>query len=269
MALVLITGATDGIGFETARQLLMAEHTVLLHGRHQARAEASREALAKSSSAARILPVWGDLSYMPEVVALAQQVNALAPTLDVLINNAGIYAPTRELTAEGFERTMAVNHFAHFLLTRLLIANLERAEQARVVTVSSGTHHSGRLALEDLTGNVGWTPYGAYANFKLANLLFTRALAKRLVRTHITANALHPGVIGTKLLQVGFSSGGAPASQGARTSVFLATAPEVRGVSGKYFVDCRETPAARNALDERVAEKLWAESERLLKAFLA
>ncbi len=268
MALVLITGATDGIGFETARQLLADSHTVLLHGRDQARAEASREALAKDSPATQILPVWGDLSRMPEVVTLAQQVGALAPTLDVLINNAGIYAPAREITAEGFERTLAVNHFAHFLLTRLLIPNLERAVQARVVTVSSGTHHSGRLALEDLTGNVGWTPYGAYANSKLANLLFTRALAKRLMRTRITANALHPGVIGTKLLQAGFGSGGAPASQGARTSVYLAAAPEVKGVSGKYFVDCRETPAARNALDERVAENLWAESERLLKVFL-
>ena len=268
MALVLITGATDGIGLETARQLLAQDHTVLLHGRHQARAEACRESLAKTLPASHILAVWGDLSLMREVVLLAKQVAALAPRLDALINNAGVYAPTRALTEDGFEQTMAVNHFAHFLLTRLLIANLERAAQARIVTVSSGTHHSGRIALEDLTGSVGWTSYGAYSNSKLANLLFTRALAKRLARTNMTANALHPGVIGTKLLSAGFGTGGASVTQGARTSVFLATAPEVTGVSGRYFVDCRETAVARNAQDERVAEGLWAESERLLKAFL-
>lgn len=205
---------------------------------------------------------------MQEVVLLATQVIELAPTLDALINNAGVYALSRELTEDGFERTMAVNHFAHFLLTRHLIVNLERAAQARIVTVSSGTHHSGRLALDDLTGNVGWTPYGAYSNSKLANLLFTRALAKRLARTRVTANALHPGVIGTKLLSAGFGAGGGPVTQGARTSVFLATASEVTGVSGKYFVDCREASAARNAQDERIAEGLWAESERLLKALL-
>lgn len=268
MALVLITGATDGIGLETARQLLAQDHTVLLHGRSQALAAACREALLRAWPAARILPVWADLSRMREVVSLAAQVADLAPALDVLINNAGVYATARELTEDGFERTMAVNHFAHFLLTRHLIVNLERAVQARIVTVSSGTHHSGRLTLDDLTGSVGWTSYGAYSNSKLANVLFTRALAKRLARTRITANALHPGVVGTKLLRAGFGAGGGPVSQGARTSVFLASAPELTGVSGKYFVDCRETPVARNAQDERIAESLWAESERLLKAFL-
>jgi len=268
MARVLITGATDGIGLETARQLLHAGHDVLVHGRNEARAAEACIALRKHVPEGTPASVWGDLSSMRQVTALAAQVAAQAPQLDVLINNAGVYATTRTLTEDGFELTLAVNHFAHFLLTRLLIPLLDRAAQGRVVTVSSGTHHSGRLALEDLTGERGWTPYGAYSNSKLANLLFTRALAKRLARTRITANALHPGVVGTKLLRAGFGSGGAGVERGAQTSVFLASAREVEGLSGRYFVDCREAAPARHAQDERLAESLWAESERLLKAFL-
>lgn len=269
MGFMLVTGATDGIGFETARQLALAGHDVLVHGRHARRAQAACSALADAGDATRLHAVWGDLARMAEVVDLAQQCMAVAPALDVVIHNAGIYAAARSLTEDGFETTFAVNHFAPFLLTRRLLGALERAGPARIIVVSSGTHHSGRLLLEDLSGARGWSAYGAYANSKLANLLFTQALARRLARTPITANALHPGVIGTKLLRAGFGAGGAPVSQGARTSVYLATSPVVAGVSGRYFVDCRETPPSAMALDARSAEALWAESERCLKDFLA
>lgn len=268
MGFMLVTGASDGIGRETARQLAEAGHDVLLHGRNPASADATRTALARDTDATRLHAVWGDLSRMAEVVELARQCKAVAPALDVVIHNAGILASHHAMTEDGFETTFAVNHFAPFLLTRRLLGALERAGPARVVVVSSGTHHSGRLALDDLGGARGWTGYGAYANSKLANLLFTQGLARRLARTPITANALHPGVIDTKLLRAGFGAGGAPVRQGARTPVYLATSPDVAGVSGRYFVDCRETAPSPAALDARSAEALWAESERRLRDFL-
>jgi len=268
MKTVLVTGATDGIGRETARQLLRQGWAVLVHGRNQAKATQHATDLAAGSKTGGATPVWGDLSKMDEVVSLARQTQAIAPTLDVLINNAGVYERRRHLTADGFELTMAVNHFAHFLLTRHLLANVTAAGAGRVVTVASMVHQSGRIDLDDLTFAGGYDGYSAYGASKLANVLFTRALARRLEGTGATANCLHPGVIGTKLLRAGFSMGGASVEQGARTSVYLATSDEVAGVSGKYFVDCREATASRTARDDELAEALWAESERLLRAYL-
>jgi NAD(P)-dependent dehydrogenase (short-subunit alcohol dehydrogenase family) len=262
-----VTGASDGLGFETARQLAQAGHDVLVHGRSAERAGGACAALSAGGSSGRLQAVWGDLSRMGEVVELARQCVAIAPALDVVIHNAGSYPERRRLTEDGFESTRAVNHFAPFLLTRRLLSALERAGPARVVVVSSGTHHSGRLALDDLAGERGWTPYGAYANSKLANVLLTQALARRLARTPITANALHPGVIATKLLRAGLGAGGASPSQGARTPVFLATSPAVARICGRFFVDCRETPPSAAAQDVRGAEALWGECERCLKAF--
>ncbi|MSR13622.1 MAG: SDR family NAD(P)-dependent oxidoreductase [Gammaproteobacteria bacterium] len=269
MPQIMVTGATDGIGLETARQLLATKAEVLVHGRSETRATSLSTALNEDRHGGRAIPVWGDLSRMSEVVALASQVRAAGPELNCLITNAGVYERTSALTVDGFERTMAINHLAHHLLTRLLLPLLQAAPHARIVVVSSGTHHSGRLDLTDFTQPKNWSAYGAYSNSKLANLLWTRALAKRLARTDITVNALHPGVIGTKLLRAGFGNGGGLPLSGARTSVYLALDPAVAKVSGRYFVDCRDTKPAQNAMDERAAESLWAESERLLKPFLA
>ncbi len=268
MSRIMITGSTDGIGLETARQLLALGHEVLVHGRHATRAKEACATLLRQFPRGIVWPVWGDLSRMSEVVELAGQVTLQTPTLDVLINNAGIYAPRRTITADGFELTLAVNHFAHFLLTCHLLPNLHRATAGRIITVSSGTHHSAKLMLKDLNGELSWSSYGAYSNSKLANILFTRSLSAKLANTPITANALHPGVIGTKLLRVGFGAGGAPTTQGARTSVYLATATEVAATRGKYFVDCRETPAAPIARDVRLSQDFWHESGRLLVTFL-
>ncbi|MGH8598911.1 MAG: SDR family oxidoreductase [Gammaproteobacteria bacterium] len=274
MPRILVTGSTDGIGLETARQLIRQGVEVLVHGRDERRANAVSAGLNDEVARGRAIPVSGDLSRMSEVVALAQRVHELGPRLDGLVNNAGIYAAKRELTDDGFERTIAINHFAHHLLTRWLMPILLAAPAARIVVVSSGTHHSGRIDLADLAdradqaGGKGWTAYGAYSNSKLANVLWTRALAKRLARTPLTVNALHPGVIATKLLRAGFGAGGGSPVQGARTSVYLALDPAIAGLSGRYFVDCRETPVARQATDERLAEILWVETERLLKPYL-
>lgn len=268
MKTALVTGATDGIGLETARQLGARGWRVIVHGRNEIKAREAVEKLAGATGEGSCEAAWGDFSRMREVVALANQIRTLAPTLDALVNNAGVSVGKRIVTEDGFELTMGVNHFAHFLLTHHLLAALRAAPAGRIVTVASMTHSSGRIDLDDLALAKRFDGYGAYSTSKLANVLFTAALARRLAGTAATANCCHPGVISTKLLHSRFGMGGAPVERGARTSVYLATAPEIANVSGKYFDDCREAAPTRTARDAKLAEALWNASERLLSAFL-
>lgn len=267
MSTVLVTGATDGIGLATARQLAARGLRVLVHGRTPAKAAAACRDIASDQPRASLEPVAGDFARMAEVVALAREVVGKAPALDVLINNAGVQMKARQVTADGFETTMAVNHLAPFLLTHHLLDAVKRAPAGRIVTVASMTH-AGAVDPDDFVRARGYSGYGAYAASKLANVLFTMALARRLAGTPVTANSLHPGVIATKLLRTGFGLGGAPVEQGARTPVFLATALEVAGVTGRYFVDAREAAPSREAGDAALAERVWAASVRALAAFL-
>jgi NAD(P)-dependent dehydrogenase (short-subunit alcohol dehydrogenase family) len=264
----LVTGATDGIGHETARQLGMLGWNVIVHGRNETRARSAATALETTEKHGTYEPAWGDFSRMREVVALSRQVQGLVPSLDVLINNAGVSLGERTMTEDGFELTMAVNHFAHFLLTHHLLAALRAAPGGRVVTVSSMTHSSGRIDLDDLALARHFDGYRAYATSKLANVLFTVALARHLAGTRMTANCCHPGVISTKLLHSRFGMGGAPVTRGARTSVYLASSPEVATINGKYFDHCREATPSRAARDVELADSLWEASEQLLGVHL-
>lgn len=268
MKTALVTGATDGIGHETARQLGALGWRVIVHGRNESKARDAARRLASAAAGGAYESAWGDLSRMREVVALAKQIHALAPALDALVNNAGVSVGERTVTEDGFELTMAVNHFAHYLLTRHLLDAVRAAPAGRVVTVSSMTHSSGRIDLSDLALTKRFDGYGAYSTSKLANILFTVALARRLAGSRATANCCHPGVISTKLLHGRFGMGGAPVERGARTSVYLASSPEVANASGKYFDDCREVMPSRTARDAKLAESLWEASERLLHAHL-
>lgn len=268
---ILVTGATDGIGRETARQLLALGHRVLVHGRDRDKAERAAAQLAKASAQGRALPVWADLSRMREIPALARRVYTHCEALDVLINNAGVMEKQRRLSEDGLEMTMAVNHFAPFLLTRLLLDLLQAAPAGRVVTVSSMVHSSGSLDLgapSFLRARGGYSGYDAYCASKLANVLFTAELARRLAAGKVTANCLHPGVIDTKLLRAGFAMTGSPVEEGARTSVFLATSDAVNGVSGRYFNNCREAPCSAAGRDPALAQSLWQATEAALLAFL-
>src|SRR5260221_1222505 len=251
MTKIVVTGTSDGIGKEAARRLAQAGAQVMVHGRTEARAAEAAKGIAGAE-------IWVcDFSSLEEVRTAAAR---LPRGLDVVINNAGVYLQRREVTRDGYEATFQTNHLAPFLLTNLLLPSMN--EGSRIVNVSSQVHTGAEIAWDDLMGERRFSGYGAYAQSKLANLLFTRALASRQKKA--TVNALHPGVIGTKLLHAGFGGmGGGSLADGAATPVYLALSPDVEGVTGKYFVSSRETRPARQALDDADAERLWGLSEGL------
>lgn len=263
-AVMLVTGSTDGIGKETARRLAEMGATILVHGRSRERGEETVSDLRERTGNEGLSLVVGDLSSLRETRGIAEQVRAEHDRLDVLINNAGVVAEERIETEDGYELTFAVNHLAPFLLTNLLLEDLKRAAPSRIITVSSTAHGYTKIDFDDPNLERGYSMNRAYARSKLANLLFTYELARRLEGTGVTANALHPGVIGTKLLDVGFGGGGSPVESGAETSVYLATSPEVEGVTGRYFRTRREADSSPASHDEEAQRKLWEMSERMV-----
>jgi NAD(P)-dependent dehydrogenase (short-subunit alcohol dehydrogenase family) len=264
MKTILITGATDGIGLATARELARLGHEVVVHGRNEDKALHACDAIRAAVPDAKLQTAYADLA---DLSAVARNLSARLPRLDVLVNNAGVYKTERETSHDGFEMTLAVNHLAHFLLTNLLLPLLKRSAAPRVVTVSSMVHASGRIVFEDMNGDRGYNGYHAYANSKLANALFAKELARR--EPWLTSNSLHPGVIGTKLLHAAFSMPGEAAESGSRTSVYLATSPEVANVTGRYFDNCTAVAPAAQALDLLLARKLWEWSEEAVREFMS
>ncbi len=275
--IVVITGANAGIGRATATALAGMGANVLACGRDRARLDEAVGALRSEVPGAEVIPLVADLSSVDEVRGLAAQIRAQTDRLDVLINNAGIGVDQRQETVDGFERTFAVNHLAPFVLTTELIDLLAASAPARVITVSSANHVGAKtLDLHDLQSERRFAWQEVYARSKLCNVLFTRELARRLVGTGVTANCLHPGVIATE-----FGAGGdlrgfnawmfrvlkwflpGPA-RGARTSVYLASSPDVAATTGQYFADCKPTQPSRLATDDALAAALWRESEGLV-----
>lgn len=267
MKTVLVTGATAGIGYELARQLLLMGHKVLVHGRDGQSVQTAIRRLQAADGSRQATAVYGDLSAMDEVVDLVRQVRAELDILDVLINNAGVFEPQRRYTPDGLETTMAVNHFAPYLLTRGLLDDLARSENGRVINISSSAHDKRKLELStfatDLEG------YDAYAVSKLANILFTLALAKQLKGGRVTTYAVDPGVVTTRLLRVGWGATGDPVEVGARTSVYLATAQKLEHGHGGYFVDRQLVPLSPAVEDFALADALWVTSEKVVSRQLA
>ena len=204
---VLVTGSTDGIGLATAIALAREGAQVILHGRTREKADRARRVVLAAVPKAALESVSGDFSSLDEVRAMAVDVLGRFERLHVLINNAGIVTKRREESRDGFELTFAVNHLAPFLLTNILLDLITRSAPARIVNVSSSVHSGSRLDFDDLQMTRRFDGFGAYGRSKLANVLFTFALARRLKGTGVTANALHPGVIATKLLHVNFGGG--------------------------------------------------------------
>ena len=262
----LVTGSTDGIGRQTALELLRGGQHVIVHGRTRPKVEAAMAALREQvpDTEGRLDGVSFDLGSMASVRRGAAELVERFSTLDVLVNNAGIFASERVVTEDGIELSLAVNHVGPFLLTHLLAPLLERGAPARVVNVSSIAHTRGRIHLDDLTLSRGFTGYAAYAQSKLAQVMHALSLAERWAPSVLAAYSLHPGVIGTKLLREGFGPvRGASVEEGARTSIFLASAEQVEEPSGAYFSEGVAAPVASAALDDDVRNALWAASERL------
>jgi NAD(P)-dependent dehydrogenase (short-subunit alcohol dehydrogenase family) len=261
MTTILVTGASDGIGRETALELARRGATVLLHGRDAGRLREAHERLKRESHGAPPEPVRADFASLDEVRALAQEVEARGIELHVLVNNAGLFARRPAKSRDGQEITFAVNHLAPFLLTHLLLEGAAGKTLERIVNVSSGAHASGSIDLEEPDGSrSGKTGYEAYAASKLANILFSVELARRLLPRRIDVNSLHPGVVSTKLLREGFGEGGPDSlEEGAETSVHLAL-DEARGVTGKYFVRSRQATPSAAAREAALARGLYERS---------
>lgn len=254
---ILVTGATDGIGRQTALNLARTGARVLVHGRNLARVESTVAELKATTGNADLEPVHADFASLAQVRTLAENIRDRADHLDVVVHNAGVYMKSRVLTADGLETTFQVNHLAPFLLTHLLLDRLEAAGAARLVVVSSVAHQGAYVDFQNLQGEKEFDGYGAYALSKLGNLLFAFELAEKLRGTRITVNALHPGVTGTKLLREGFGMDGADVVQGAITSTYLAISPEVAGITGRYFVDCKPTACSSYVADLGLRRRFW------------
>jgi NAD(P)-dependent dehydrogenase (short-subunit alcohol dehydrogenase family) len=265
----VVTGASAGIGRATALALARMGARVGMVSRSRERGEAARAEVARGSGGAAVDLFLADLSSQAEVRRLAAEIRGRYGRLDVLVNNAAVYSRRRTLSPDGIEMQLAVNHLAPFLLTGLLLDLLERSAPARVVTVSSEAHRGMPLEWDNLLGERRYRGLRAYRTSKLANLLFTRELARRTAGTGIVANAAHPGVVGTELLFGGwgplrlFRRFMRTPEEGARVVVRLASAPELEGVTGRYFRDEGEILPSAAALDDDAARRLWRISEEL------
>ncbi len=259
---ILITGANAGIGLQTARVLAQQGHRLILHGRNQARIDAAREQLAQETGNTHMETIWADLAHLSQVRDMAAEIKDRFDPLDVLLNNAGLYSREHQRSADGYELTRAVNHLAPFALTHLLLDHINPA--GRIVNVSSVAHTRGKIRFDDLHGDKNYNHYQAYAASKLANVLFTIELARRLPSPAPTVNALHPGVVSTRLLTVGFQMEGFDSlEEGASTSVYLATAPQVAQTTGEYFARSRVAPMNPVVRRPGLAEEFYELSAKL------
>jgi retinol dehydrogenase-14 len=270
---VLVTGGTGGIGLATATFLAALGAGVGLVGRDAGRSEAAAKRLRATGGQVDVFVA--DVSSQDEVRRLADEVLAAYPRLDVLVNNVGGYWATRHTTTDGLEHTFAVNHLAPFLLTNLLLDRLRASAPARVVTVSSGAQAMGSIDFEDLQGERDYSGQRAYNQSKLANVMFTYELARRLAGSGVTANVLHPGVVRTNfgredskgwmrlMLPVIRPFMKSP-ERGAATSVYLASSAELEGVTGRYFANSKPKASSKASQDTGAAARLWDVSAALV-----
>ena len=275
----IVTGASAGIGLYTALGLAREHMRVVAVGRDPARTERARRLVAERSGSDRVETALADFASLGAVRRLAEALLASYDRIDVLVNNAGMISPRFQLSEDGYELTVAVNHLAPFLLTNLLLDRLRGSAQieqtpTRIITVASQAHRGARLDLAQLTQARDWTPLSAYGRSKLCNILFTRALARRLDPNQVTAACLHPGVVATA---IGDNAGAFAGfgwrlakpflispEKGAATSLFLATVADPTPFHGAYVIDKRIAAPDSNVRDDRLAEELWSESARLV-----
>jgi len=271
----LVTGGTAGIGYVTALELARMGASVIVHGRDEARCRQVVKSIQDQSGNPLVEYLLADLSSQTQIRRAADQFHNQYDHLDVLVNNAGAFFLRRRLSPDGIEMTLAVNHLAYFLLTLLLLDAIKRSPAARVVNVASGSHYNQQLDFNDLQLKKFYNPMQAYGRSKLANILFTYELSRRLVGTSITANALSPGMVATDiwkkvnrwltpLISPVMRRIAQTPLQGAQTSIYLATSAEVEGVKGKYFADKRAVRSSAASYDREAARRLWELSAALV-----
>ena len=272
----LVTGSTSGIGFQIALGLAQLGATVTLGARSEARGQQTVDRIRSEIPDSEVTYLVADLSSMGQVRTLAAETLARHPAMQLLVNNVGGYFMQRRLTADGYERTFALNHLSYFLLTRLLLDRLTSGAPARIVNVASAAHYNGRIRFEDLGYRRRYRlGLAAYAQSKLANVLFTKELARRLSGTGVTANAVHPGLVRTGLstkntpwpvrpiAALVVASRAISEVEGASGPLWLASSPELDGVSGEYFNLKRRVRSSAASNDHDAARRLWEVSEQL------
>jgi len=271
----LITGGTNGIGKATAQALARMGATVVIVGRNAQKTSQLVESIRADSGNLNVDSILADLSSQQEVRRLAEEFKIKYACLHVLLNNAGGTFLKRQLSVDGIEMTFALNHLAYFLLTNLLLETMKASAPARIINVSSDAHFRGKIDFDNLQGEQSYSGFGPYGNSKLANILFSKELSRRLEGTGVTLNALHPGLVSTgfgknnpglmmKIMGVIIPLIARSPKKGAEASTYLASSLEVQGVSGKYFVDCKETQPAPQAAEMDVARKLWEVSAEMV-----
>src|SRR5450759_1095777 len=269
-----VTGSTSGIGKVTARELADRGATVVLVSRNRAKGEATQTEIKQATGNQHVDLLVADLSLLEDVRRLATEFQQTYPHLHLLVNNAGCAYPRRTLTSEGLEATLAVNYLAPFLLTELLLDTLKASAPARIVNVSSAQHTNASIEFDNLQSEKKYANLRSYNQAKLALLLWTYELARRLEGTGVTVNALHPGIPATNFPS-GMTSAAAwvmrlskpfllTPEKGAQTTLYLATSPNVEGVTGKYFVKSQETKSSNGSYDQTVGSRLWEVTEQLV-----
>jgi len=272
---VVITGATSGIGAIAAERLAQMGARLVVVARDRARGEATLARLNAAGPGAAHAVHYADLSRLAEVRRVGEAIAAAEPRIDVLVNNAGAIFSRRAVTADGLERTFALNHMSYFVLTSALLDRLLASAPARIVNTASNAHRKGKLDFSDLQAEKSYRPFAVYGTSKLDNILFTRELARRLAGRGVTANSFTPGFVATRF---GDGSGlysafirvaklfAETAEKGAETLVYLASSPDVATTSGEFFHNCRPGKQTADARDDELAKQLWAESERIAAA---
>ncbi len=272
--LVLITGASTGIGLQSAVGLAKLGAKVVIVGRDQGRTAKAVELVKSQTGNQAISYLLADLSSLKDVRKLAQEFKDKHKKLDVLLNNAGAIFLTRKVSVDGYEMSLALNHLNYFLLTSLLLDMIKAGPSGRIVNVASSAHYRGHVNFDDLQSEHGYNGMRVYGMSKLMNVLFTYELARRLQGTNATANCLHPGFVASNFagnngwfvrFGMRFMLGRIPVEDGAKCSMYLASSPDVQGVSGKYFnYDLKETRSSDESYDESIARHLWNVSEQLV-----
>jgi NAD(P)-dependent dehydrogenase (short-subunit alcohol dehydrogenase family) len=269
----LVTGATAGIGLATARGLARHGATLFIVGRSPERAEVAAMQIRSESTGAEVGWFAADLSSLTEIRRLAAEVRQRCPRLDVLINNAGGIFLARQESVDGIEMTWALNHLSYYLLTNLVLGQLEGGHRARIVNVASDAHKGASIHFDDIEGKTRYSAWRAYQQSKLANILFTYELARRLEGTRVTVNALHPGFVRTEifrhptwrawLLRRAADVLALSPERGAQTSIYLASSPDVAGTTGRYFAKQKPAASSPQSLDRAAASRLWELSQKM------